>query len=124
MKNVLIVDDIVINRILLTELVKKLGYKHQHAANGKEAIEALQSRNIDIVLMDIEMPVMNGVEATHYIRKQLKPPLSEIPVIALTAHNPDDFFDTFEEAGFDDLITKPYLLDKISLAIDSALSKV
>jgi CheY-like chemotaxis protein len=118
---ILIVDDIVINRILLAELIKKLGYKYAQASNGKEAIEKLEVDHIDLILMDIEMPVMNGIETTKYIREKLSSPKSKMPIVALTAHNPDDFFDTFEKAGFDDLITKPYLLDKISQTVAKVL---
>jgi CheY-like chemotaxis protein len=121
---ILIVDDIVINRILLAELIKKLGYKYSQAANGKEALEKLESDKIDLILMDIEMPVMNGIETTKYIREKLKYPTSKMPIVALTAHNPDDFFETFEKAGFDDLITKPYLLDKISKTVSKALGDI
>jgi CheY-like chemotaxis protein len=59
-----------------------------------------------------------------YIREKLKYPTSKMPIVALTAHNPDDFFETFEKAGFDDLITKPYLLDKISKTVSKALGDI
>jgi CheY-like chemotaxis protein len=118
---ILIVDDIVINRMLLAELIKKLGYKYSQASNGKEALEKLESDHIDLILMDIEMPVMNGIETTKYIREKIDKPNAKIPIVALTAHNPDDFFETFEKAGFDDLITKPYLLDKISQTVTKVL---
>lgn len=119
---ILIVDDIVINRVLLTELVKKLGYSYAQAGNGKEAISKLQNENIDVILMDIEMPVMNGIETTQHIRRKMDSPYSQMPIIALTAHNPDDFFETFDQAGFNDLITKPYLLDKISKTLSKILN--
>ena len=122
-QKVLIVDDIVINRVLLTEYMKKLGFENAQAANGKEAIRLIQQESIDLILMDIEMPVMNGVETARYIRKEMDKPFSELPIIALTAHNPNDFFETFDQAGFDDLITKPYLLDKIERTIKNALEK-
>lgn len=118
---VLIVDDIVINRVLLTEYVKKLGYAYEQAANGQEAIDKIQREKIDLILMDIEMPVMNGIETTQYIRSEMDPPYTKIPIIALTAHNPNDFFETFDQAGFNDLITKPYLLDKISKILTRVL---
>ncbi len=121
---ILIVDDIVINRVLLTELVKKLGYSYAQAGNGKEAIAKVENNEIDLILMDIEMPVMNGIETTNHIRKKMDAPYSQMPIIALTAHNPDDFFETFEQAGFNDLITKPYLLDKISKTLSKVLSNV
>ncbi len=114
--NILVVDDIVLNRILLGELIKKLGYNFQQAQNGKEALELVKSSNYDLVLMDIEMPVMNGIEATRNIRL-LAAPKSKIPIVALTAHNPDDFMEEYSSAGFNELITKPYVLDKIERVI-------
>ena len=76
----------------------------------------VKEKNFDVVLIDIEMPVMNGLEAMKEIRK-LNGIQKEIPVIALTAHNPDDFMEEFSAAGFNELITKPYLLDKVNQAI-------
>ena len=71
-----------------------------------------------MVLMDIEMPVMNGLETTKYIRQNMDEKLSKIPIIALTAHNPNDFFDEFNSAGFDELLTKPYLVNKIKSVVE------
>ncbi|MDD2564590.1 MAG: response regulator [Salinivirgaceae bacterium] len=115
--NVLIVDDILLNRILLSELVKKMGYTFLQAQNGKEAIQLIKIHNFDVVLMDIEMPVMNGLEAVREIRN-LPGILKDTPVIALTAHNPDDFMEEFTSAGFNELITKPYLIDKVDKIIN------
>ncbi len=114
--NVLIVDDIMLNRILLGELIKKLGYTFKQAQNGKEALDLVSEGVFDVVLMDIEMPVMNGIEATRNIR-QLAGDKGKTPVIALTAHNPDDFMEEYSSAGFNELITKPYLLDKVDRVI-------
>jgi len=111
--NILIVDDIFTNRLLLSELIKTLGHDSFQAENGKEAIELLEVHDIDLVLMDIEMPVMNGIETCEYIRKEMAPSKSVISVVALTAHNPSLFFEDFSDAGFDELLTKPYSLDKI-----------
>ena len=112
--NILIVDDIVVNRILLIEILKQLQHNYFEARNGKEAIHFIEEKNIDLILMDIEMPVMNGLETTKIIRKEMKEPICNTPIIALTAHNPNDFFKSFSEVGFDDLICKPYLIEKIT----------
>lgn len=109
----LIVDDIFVNRILLKEIVTEINCDYKLAANGKEAIEQLLLYKFDMVLMDIEMPVMNGLETTKYIRTKMKPAIAKTPIVALTAHNPNDFFDEFNAAGFDELVTKPYLINKI-----------
>lgn len=110
---ILVVDDIFTNRYLLSELVRMTGNEAVVAENGEQAIEVLKSQQIHLVFMDIEMPVMNGVETTQYIRKELGPPLNVIPIIALTAHNPELFFEDFSDVGFDELITKPYSIEKI-----------
>ena len=113
MLRILVVDDIYTNRYLLSELIQLTGNEVILAENGEEAIEILNSQEIHMVFMDIEMPVMNGVETTQYIRNELPPPLNAIPVIALTAHNPELFFDDYSDAGFDELVTKPYSVEKI-----------
>ncbi len=114
----LIVDDIFVNRILLSEIASEIGCDCKVANNGKEAIKQLEDQPFDIVLMDIEMPVMNGLETTKYIRSKMDSSVSKMPIIALTAHNPNDFFDEFNTAGFDELITKPYLIKKIKEVVD------
>jgi CheY-like chemotaxis protein len=117
--NFLIVDDIFMNRLLLKEIVREISNSLKEAKNGKEAIDIIKSNEIDIVLMDIEMPVMNGIETTKYIRSEMSLPKSKLPIIALTAHNPDDFFENYHNAGFDQLLTKPYSFNKILRAIES-----
>jgi len=71
--------------------------------------------------MDIEMPVMNGIETTNFIRNEMPYPVNAIPIIALTAHNPDIFFEDFADVGFDELITKPYSVDKLKEKITSVI---
>ncbi len=117
MHKILIVDDIFVNRLLLKEVVKNICSQCFEAQNGKEAIDIIQREKVDLVFMDIEMPVMNGLETTKYIREKLPSPLRFTPVIALTAHNPANFFEDFRDAGFDYLMTKPYSIDKITKAI-------
>lgn len=109
----LIVDDIFVNRLLIKEIVKKVSVSCTEAQNGKEAIEWLMKENFDLVLMDIEMPVMNGLETTKYIREKFPYPKNQIPIIALTAHNPLTFFNDFKDVGFNQLMTKPYSVTKV-----------
>jgi CheY-like chemotaxis protein len=111
---IIIVDDIFTNRLLISEIIRNLGHSIIEAENGKQAIEALQKNQpVDIVLMDIEMPIMNGIEATRYIRESMPFPINRTPVIALTAHNPKLFFEDYKDVGFDQLLTKPYSIEKI-----------
>lgn len=126
MQKILIVDDIFVNRLLLKEVIKSICGQCFEAQNGKEAIAILQKEKVDVIFMDIEMPVMNGLETTKYIRNNMPSPIRYTPIIALTAHNPANFFEDFHDAGFDHLMTKPYSIDKIAKAIEevSPSSKV
>lgn len=119
---ILVVDDIVINRILLAEIIKEAGSECLQADNGKQAIEMLRRQPIDLILMDIEMPVMNGFETVKQIRNNFKEPLSKMPIIAITAHDPNSFFDEYQNAGFSELITKPYTVKKVTRIIDKFLN--
>ena len=120
-RHILIVDDIFTNRLLLTEILKDLNFKITQASNGREAIEHLEKHDFDVILMDIEMPVMNGLETTIYIRNNMSPNKSKTPIIALTAHNPNLFFEDHKDVGFDELLTKPYSITKIKALIDLVL---
>jgi CheY-like chemotaxis protein len=116
---IIIVDDIFTNRLLISEIVKSMGHMIFMAENGREALNILQSEGkFDLVLMDIEMPVMNGIETTRFIRESLPFPINQIPVVALTAHDPKLFFDDFEEVGFNQLLTKPYSMEKVMKLIN------
>jgi CheY-like chemotaxis protein len=117
MLRILVVDDIYTNRYLLCELIKLTGHEAISAENGEQAIEILKSQEIHMVFMDIEMPVMNGIETTQYIRNEMDAPLNAIPIIALTAHNPELFFEDYSDVGFDELVTKPYSVEKIRAKI-------
>jgi CheY-like chemotaxis protein/HPt (histidine-containing phosphotransfer) domain-containing protein len=79
---VLVVEDIPLNQLLMKTLLDDFGFQREIAENGKIAIELLKQKDFDIVLMDLQMPEMNGFEATEYIRNELN---SNIPIIALTA---------------------------------------
>jgi two-component system, chemotaxis family, CheB/CheR fusion protein len=79
---ILVAEDVVLNQLLIRIILDDFGFEHEIVGNGKLAIEAMQNNDYDIVLMDLQMPIMNGFEATEFIRKTLK---SKIPIIALTA---------------------------------------
>ncbi len=115
---ILVVDDIFTNRLLLSEILEDIGCDFFLARNGREAVDELAQNHFDVVLMDIEMPVMNGVEATRYVRDQMPERKRHIPIIALTAHNPSMFFDNYSDAGFSNLLTKPYSVAKIKQLLE------
>jgi two-component system, chemotaxis family, CheB/CheR fusion protein len=101
---VLVAEDIVLNQLLIKIILGDFGFEYDVAGNGKIAIEKLQTNSYDIILMDLHMPVMNGFEATEYIRKTMK---SQIPIIALTADVTTADISKCKESGMDDYISKP-----------------
>jgi CheY-like chemotaxis protein len=111
---IIVADDYYTNRLLVSEILKNLGHEFIEAENGLQALEALEKNNdIDLVFMDIEMPVMSGLEAMRYIREKLEYPKNRIPIIALTAHTPGIFADEDRDKGFNQTLVKPYSIDKI-----------
>jgi two-component system, response regulator, stage 0 sporulation protein F len=109
----LVVDDIFANRLLICEILNGFGHEITEAENGRVALDLIEQHDYDAILMDIEMPVMNGIETTDHIRNKLHHPKNKTKVIALTAHNPALFFEDYSDVGFDDLLTKPYSIDKL-----------
>jgi two-component system CheB/CheR fusion protein len=85
-------------------ILSDFGFEHEVVANGKIAIEKLQTNTYDIILMDLNMPEMDGFEATKYIRNTMK---STIPIIALTADVTIADVNKCKESGMDDYISKP-----------------
>ena len=116
---IIVADDILMNRILIKEILNEFDCSVFEAENGQEVIDFLTKEKIDIVLLDIEMPVMNGLETVTYIRKEMSYPQYNIPVIALTAHDPTLYFTNYKDVGFNNLITKPYTYNQIKKVFES-----
>lgn len=112
MKKVLIADDIADNIFLLEQILEVMDFECTSAENGEEALEAFKSKHYDVVLLDIEMPVMNGFETAEEIRA-LPAPKGSVPIIAISAHSKSFFEEKLKKAGFDDYISKPYTYDKL-----------
>ena len=115
---ILIVEDNRINQMLLKTPLQKLGHAVEVANNGREAVSAVSSNDFDVVLMDIQMPVMDGVEAARQIRL-LPSPRGATPIVAVTADNVKEHRERYIQAGINDMIPKPInwvtLLSAISL---------
>lgn len=104
-KRILLVEDNEINMELAMELLKDVGILYDSAWNGAEALEKLKESNFDLVLMDIQMPIMDGLTAARKIREELKN--KELPVLAMTAHAMKGEREKSLAAGMNDHITKP-----------------
>ena len=101
---VLVAEDVALNQLLIQIILSDFGFEHEIVSNGKMAIEKLQTNTYDIILMDLQMPKMNGFEAAEYIRKTMK---SKIPIIALTANVITADITKCKEFGMNDYVSKP-----------------
>jgi CheY-like chemotaxis protein len=117
--NVLVVDDNQINRLLINKVLLRWGTIIEFAENGAEAIEKIESNhNYDVVLMDIHMPVMGGIEAVQIIRSKPEEYYQQLPIIALTASMLNSEINEIARSGMNDYILKPFdpmgLYEKLS----------
>lgn len=98
----LMAEDNDVNALVLGKIIKKWGIQYHRVSNGKLAVEAVQDGEYDCILMDIQMPVMNGFEATEKIKE-----ISNVPVLALSAADKIEVMDRIEKTGFDGYVAKP-----------------
>jgi len=114
--SVLVVDDSEINRTVLAEIVGSLGGTVTLAEDGAKAVKAAERTAFDLVLMDIAMPTMDGIQATRQLRRNGV----VCPIVAVTAHARRSALDSLSQLGFDDLIEKPVTAPPIAKALDLA----
>lgn len=107
-KKILIVEDNEINMKIACEMIERLGYRFECAYNGKQALEILKESPFDLILMDIQMPELNGYDATKIIRKGEIGTQKHIHIIAMTAYSMNGDRETCIEMGMDDYISKPF----------------
>ena len=115
---ILLVDDDDLSRRMMGLLLSDQGYSYDTASNGVEAVEAVQSQQYDFVLMDLQMPVLDGFEATRRIRAWEKGD-QHIPIVALTAMLFADEVNLCMEAGMDDCVTKPFDTKQLLQMVES-----
>jgi len=121
--NVLLVEDNAMNQLLAKKVLSDWGWNIEVGINGIEAIEKLNNKDFDIILMDIQMPEMDGYEATLHIRNKLPSPKCNIPIMAMTAHVLPSEEEKCYKAGMNGYISKPFdanfLYSKIASIVES-----
>ncbi|MCG8334368.1 MAG: response regulator, partial [Proteobacteria bacterium] len=120
---ILLAEDNLINQKVATRVLNKLGFNCEIANNGREALDILKVKDYDLVLMDCQMPEMDGFEATAAIRSWEEKTGAHIPVIAMTANAMQGDREKCLDAGMDDYVSKPIDRNKLVMAIENQLVK-
>ena len=121
---VLLVEDNVVNQRLAVRLLDKRGHQTTLAGDGRQALDALEHADFDAVLMDLQMPVMGGLEATVAIRQREAGTSRHVPIIAMTAHAMKGDRERCLEAGMDAYVSKPIRAEELQQALESFLPNV
>ena len=121
---ILIAEDNPVNQKLLRLMLEMNGHKVQVTADGKEAVAVFQSEDVDLVLMDVQMPGMNGFEATATIRELEKTTGKHVPIIAVTAHVMPGYKEECLKAGMDNYLSKPFRMQELFAIIEETLAQL
>lgn len=108
---ILIVEDKIENRLFLAEFLQSIGFETEEAGDGKQAILQTQTRHPDLILMDLMMPILSGLDATRILRTELN--FSELPIIAVSASAFSHDYETALAVGFNDFVSKPVDIDQL-----------
>jgi CheY-like chemotaxis protein len=119
-RRILVADDSEVNQKVARRMVEKLGYAVDVVNNGREALAAWQSGRYDLILMDCQMPELDGYEATREIRRR-EHPGHHIPIVALTAHAMKDADRACRAAGMDEYLSKPIDRDRLEAVLENSL---
>ncbi|MDB4932828.1 MAG: rpfC, partial [Myxococcaceae bacterium] len=114
---VLLTEDNLINQAVAARLLEKLGHEVTVANNGEESFDAWERGSFDVILMDVQMPVMDGLDATRAIRRAEEARGTRVPIIALTAHAMNSDRDRCLAAGMDRYLSKPIRFDALAAAL-------
>ena len=111
--NVLVVEDDQVNQLVIKMILQNSGHNVQCCDNGREALDLWRNGSFEMILMDVLMPVMNGLDAMQLIRAEEAVTGRHTPVLALTAVATDGFEEKMLEAGFDGYLAKPFLKEEL-----------
>ena len=121
---ILLAEDFAPSRKIMSEILNALGYEYETASNGFDVIFALKDNDFDMILLDLQMPMLDGFETLEHIRRNLSYPKNIIPVIAMTGRDyASELNQTYKEEGFDGVIEKPFSLDSLDMLLKSVLEE-
>ena len=120
--NILVVEDNPVNQDLLSLMLTDFGYNICITENGLAGVDAYKNEKFDLVLMDIQMPIMDGFTATSEIRSLEKKSGNYVPIIAVTAHSMSGYKEKCLAAGMDNYLAKPYLIDELQNVITETVN--
>lgn len=120
-KVVLVVEDFEDNRFMMRRLLEMSGYSVVEAVNGQQAVEKARDERPDVILMDLSLPVLDGLAATRRIREEEG--LRKVPIIAVSAHDSADFHAEALAAGCNEYVTKPIDFDQLVKLLDAIFSR-
>ncbi|MBU1337801.1 MAG: response regulator, partial [Acidobacteria bacterium] len=121
---ILLAEDNVINQKVSCRMLEKNGHEVTVATDGGEALDLLKKQSFDLILMDVQMPVLDGFEATAVIREEEKESGGHIPIIAMTAHTMKGYRERCVAAGLDDYISKPLNGEDLEELIEEVFSRL
>jgi two-component system, sensor histidine kinase and response regulator len=120
--SVLVAEDNMINQRLLGGILKALGHQSVVVGDGDKALQCLAKLQFDVVLMDVMMPVMDGLEALAAIRAQEQGTEKHLPIIMATAHNEPEEREKFKNAGADGYVSKPIAIESLRQELDRVMA--
>ncbi len=117
----MVVEDFEDNRFMMRRLLEMSGYQVVEAVNGQQAVELAEGERPDVILMDLSLPMLDGLAATRRIRERDR--LARVPIIAVSAHDSADFHAEALAAGCNEYVTKPIDFDQLIQLLDRLLHK-
>lgn len=118
---IMVVEDFEDNRFMMRRLLEMSGYHVLEAVNGEEAVEIARRERPNLILMDLSLPLLDGLAATRRIRQEES--LREVPIVAVSAHDTADFHAEALAAGCNDYVTKPIDFDQLEALLEKLLPK-
>ena len=123
-KKILVAEDFEPARKIMGDILHALGYDYETAENGFDVIFALKKTEFDAILLDLQMPMLDGFETIEHIRRNTDYPTNTTPVFAMTGKDiASELNQTYKDEGFDGVIEKPFSLDKLDNLLKSVLEK-